>query len=47
MIRGAASAILSSKMVHGAALKIYDGAPRGMCTTLKDRANAELLSFVA
>jgi non-heme chloroperoxidase len=47
MIRGAASAMLTSKMVHGAVLKIYDGVPRGMCTTLKDRVNAALLSFIA
>lgn len=40
------SAMLSSKMIKGATLKIYDGAPHGMCTTLKDRMNAELLDSV-
>ncbi|TDH63838.1 alpha/beta hydrolase [Dankookia rubra] len=43
----AASAMLSSRMIRGATLKVYDGAPHGMCTTLKDRVNAELLSFIA
>jgi len=41
-----ASALLSSKIVKGATLKIYNGAPHGMCTTLKDQVNADLLSFI-
>jgi non-heme chloroperoxidase len=41
-----ASALLSSKIVKDAKLVIYEGAPHGMCTTLKDRVNAELLSFI-
>jgi len=40
------SALLSAKIVKGAILKVYEGAPHGMCTTLKDRVNAELLSFI-
>ncbi|HWY87604.1 MAG TPA: alpha/beta hydrolase, partial [Gemmataceae bacterium] len=40
-----AAALLSSKIVKGASLKIYKGAPHGMCQTLKDRVNAELLAF--
>src|SRR5437879_2838934 len=40
-----ASALLSSKIVKGAILKIYPGAPHGMCSTLKDQINAELLGF--
>jgi non-heme chloroperoxidase len=40
-----ASALLSSKIVKGAILKLYEGAPHGMCSTLKDRVNKELLSF--
>src|SRR5437763_2518751 len=40
-----AAAMLSSKMVKGATLKVYPGAPHGMCSTLKDQVNAELLSF--
>jgi non-heme chloroperoxidase len=41
-----ASALLSSKIVKGATLKIYPGAPHGMCSTLKDKVNAELLAFI-
>ena len=41
-----ASALLSSKIVRGAKLVVYKGAPHGMCTTLKDRVNAELLEFL-
>ena len=40
-----AAAMLSSKIVKGATLKIYPGAPHGMCSTLKDEVNAELLGF--
>jgi non-heme chloroperoxidase len=39
------SALLSSKLVKGATLKIIPGAPHGMCSTRKDQINAELLSF--
>ena len=39
------SALLSAKIVKGAILKIYKGAPHGMCTTLKDKVNEELLGF--
>jgi non-heme chloroperoxidase len=39
------SAMLSSKLVKGAALKVIPGAPHGMCSTLKDQINAELLAF--
>jgi non-heme chloroperoxidase len=41
-----ASAMLSSKIVKDAQLKVYKGAPHGMCTTLKDQVNAELLAFL-
>jgi len=41
-----ASAMLSSKIVKGATLKVYAGAPHGMCSTLKDQVNAELLAFL-
>jgi non-heme chloroperoxidase len=40
-----ASAMLSSKIVKGATLKVYPGAPHGMCSTLKDQVNADLLAF--
>jgi non-heme chloroperoxidase len=39
------SALLSSKIVKGATLKIYPGAPHGLCSTLKDQVNSELLGF--
>jgi non-heme chloroperoxidase len=40
-----AAGILSSKIVKGATFKIYPGAPHGMCSTLKDEINADLLAF--
>ncbi len=40
-----AAAMLSSKMIKGATLKVYPGAPHGMCSTLKDQVNEELLEF--
>ncbi len=39
------SALLSAKLVKNATLKIYPGAPHGLCTTLKDQINADLLAF--
>ena len=42
----AASAMQSSKLIRNATLKVYKGAPHGMCTTLKDQVNAELLAFL-
>ena len=41
-----AAALLSSRIVKNARLEIYEGAPHGMCTTLKDRVNADLLAFL-
>jgi non-heme chloroperoxidase len=40
------SALISSKIIKNAKLVIYKGAPHGMCTTLKDRVNEELLAFI-
>jgi non-heme chloroperoxidase len=40
------SAMLSSKLVKNAQLKVYKGAPHGMCTTLKDEVNTDLLAFI-
>jgi non-heme chloroperoxidase len=40
-----AAAMLSSKLVKGATLKIYPGAPHGMPSTLKDQINEDLLAF--
>lgn len=39
------AALLQAKMVKGAMLKIYKGAPHGLCTTLKDEVNEDLLAF--
>lgn len=41
-----ASALLSSKLIKRAKLKVYPGAPHGMCTTLKNEVNADLLAFI-
>jgi non-heme chloroperoxidase len=41
-----ASAMLSSKLVRGAKLKVYKGAPHGMCTTKKDEISADLYAFL-
>jgi non-heme chloroperoxidase len=41
----AASALLSDKLVQHAMLKVYPGAPHGLCTTHKDQVNADLLAF--
>jgi non-heme chloroperoxidase len=40
------TALLSAKLVKGASLKVIPGAPHGMCSTLKDQINAELLTFL-
>jgi non-heme chloroperoxidase len=40
-----AAAMLSSKIVPDATLKIYPGAPHGLCSTMKDTVNADLLEF--
>ncbi len=40
------SARLSAKLVKNATLKVYPGAPHGMCTTEADKVNADLLAFL-
>ena len=40
------SALLAAALVKGSTLKIYPGAPHGMCSTLKDQVNADLLAFI-
>jgi non-heme chloroperoxidase len=42
----AAAGHLQSKLVKGATLKVYKGAPHGLCTTHKDRVNEDLLAFL-
>jgi non-heme chloroperoxidase len=41
-----ASALLSSKIVKRATLKVYPGAPHGLPSTHKDQVNADLLAFI-
>ena len=41
-----ASAMLSSKIVKDATLKIYPGAPHGLPSTFKEQLNEDLLSFL-
>jgi non-heme chloroperoxidase len=40
------SAPLQGKLVNNATLKTYQGAPHGLCTTMKDRVNQDLLEFI-
>jgi non-heme chloroperoxidase len=42
----AASALLSTKLIEGATLKVYPGAPHGLAITHQDALNADLLAFV-
>jgi non-heme chloroperoxidase len=37
--------LLQSKLIKGAILKVYKGAPHGLCTTHKNQVNEELLAF--
>ena len=41
-----ASAHLSAKLVRGAMLKVYAGAPHGLCSTMKEQVNEDLLAFL-
>ena len=41
-----ASALLAAKIVRNPTLKVYPGAPHGMCSTHKDQVNADLLAFI-
>jgi non-heme chloroperoxidase len=41
-----ASALQASKLVKGAVLNVYKGAPHGMPSTHKDQINADLLAFI-
>jgi non-heme chloroperoxidase len=36
---------LQAKLVRGATLKVYKGAPHGLCTTHKNQVNEDLLAF--
>ena len=41
-----ASALKSSKLVKGATLKVYEGAPHALPATHSDRLNADILAFL-
>jgi non-heme chloroperoxidase len=41
-----ASALIASKIVKGATLKIYPRAPHGLTATHRDKFNADLLTFI-
>jgi non-heme chloroperoxidase len=41
-----ASSAKTVKIVPDVQLKIYEGAPHGLCVTLADRVNADLLGFI-
>jgi non-heme chloroperoxidase len=41
----AVSALRSSKMIKNAVLKVYKGAPHGLCTTHKQLVNEDLFAF--
>ena len=41
-----AAAMLSSKIVKNATLKVYPGAPHGLAQTHQDQLNADLLAFI-
>jgi non-heme chloroperoxidase len=38
--------LLQSKLIKGATLKVYKGAPNGLCTTHKDEVSTDLLAFI-
>lgn len=42
----AASGLASAKLVKGAILKVYEGAPHGIPDICKDQLNADLLEFI-
>lgn len=40
------SALIAAKILKKSTLKIYSGASHGLCTTLKDQINEDLLAFI-
>jgi non-heme chloroperoxidase len=39
------SGLLQNKLIKGSILKLYDGAPHGLATTIKDQINQDLFAF--
>jgi non-heme chloroperoxidase len=37
---------LQAKLIPNAKLEVYKGAPHGLCTTMKDQVNEDLLAFI-
>jgi non-heme chloroperoxidase len=37
---------LQAKLIPNATLKVYKGGPHGLCTTMKDQINEDLLAFI-
>jgi non-heme chloroperoxidase len=46
IVPAGAAGLRSAKLIKGAELKIYEGAPHGLAATHRDRLNADLLAFV-
>jgi non-heme chloroperoxidase len=42
----ASAGALQAKLIPNAKLKVYKGAPHGLCTTMKDQVNEDLLGFI-
>ncbi len=40
------ASVMSAKLVKGSVLKVYEGAPHGLPSTMKDRLNTDLLEFI-
>ncbi len=40
------SAELQAKLIPNAKLMVYKGAPHGLCITMKDQVNEDLLAFI-
>jgi len=38
--------VLQAKLIPNATLKVYKGAPHGLCTTMKDQVSEDLLAFI-
>ena len=46
IVPAALSSVLSAKIVKGATLKLIPGAPHGLCNTMPDQINEELVAFI-
>jgi non-heme chloroperoxidase len=46
IVQFADAGMLQAKLIKGATLKVYKGAPHGLCTTHKNRVNEDLLAFL-